>query len=323
MAQQTTAKTPDRDGHEAGTGASEPVVDSPTNQTTGAATVGVRTYVAPGRSALLHWKLVGIVTVLGLLAGIGYAFGTRPSYTSSATLFVGKTLSLGNTASIPGLSNAATTIAEDYARLISTSTVTSAAEKTLHSNALAGTLTASVIPNTPEILVTATAASASHAEALANAGSGALIASVASLNRYNTNQLKALASSYSNLEVNITNEDTQIGALQGLIRAQPSSPKAGSWRAHIQSLQTQVSAQTLQAQTVYGQYQNSFSPYPAEESVLQQQSPATVASSSRDKELEIGLVIGAVFALIVGVAVASLVDLRKDRRAAIAEPPTH
>lgn len=279
-----------------------------------------RAYVAPGRSALVHLKLVSFVTVLGLLAGFGYAFVGPTSYTSTATLYVGRTLSLSNTAAIAGLSAAATNIAQDYARLIDTATVTTDVEKLMHTQSIDGTLSASVIPQTPEIQVTGTASTPAAARGLAKAGTSALLASVSAINQYNATQLSALQNRYSSLEVQITNENTTIGQLQGTLSAHPTARDAPALHARIQSLETAISGQTLQAQTVYQQYQSNYSPYPAEESVLQVQSAAGPATSNRKKALEIGLVIGVVFAFILGVAAASYIDIRTDRRAASSVP---
>lgn len=268
------------------------------------------TYVSPGRSMLLHWRVVTVLAVLGLIFGVVFGVVRHPTYTSTQELYVGKTLNVANTAAIAGLATAATQIAQDYAQLATTAAVTNGAEKALHVHQLPGTLAATVVSNTPEIEVIATAKSASVAQRLAGAGAQALMADVSKLNLYSQASLNSLKQQYAAVEVRISNDQSEINALrsQGVPATNP----------RIQSLQQDVSLGNLQAQTLSSQYANQESPYPAEESVLQSLGPARGAIGDRKKAVEIGAVAGLLIGVLLGVAVASAIDLRRRRATAAA-----
>ncbi|MST32014.1 hypothetical protein GHK86_04645 [Acidimicrobiaceae bacterium USS-CC1] len=268
------------------------------------------TYVSPGRSMLLHWRVVTALAVLGLLFGVLFGVVRHPTYTSTQELYVGKTLNVANTAAIAGLATAATQIAQDYAQLATTAAVTNGAEKALHVHQLPGTLAATVVSSTPEIEVIATAKSASVAQRLAGAGAQALMADVSKLNLYSQASLNSLKQQYAAVEVRISNDQSEINALrsQGVPATNP----------RIQSLQQDVSLGNLQAQTLSSQYANQESPYPAEESVLQSLGPARGAIGDRKKAVEIGAVAGLLIGVLLGVAVASAIDLRRRRATATA-----
>lgn len=261
------------------------------------------TYVSPGRSALFHWRLVALLTALGLVVGVLYGFVRSPTYTSMTDLYVGKTLNVDNTAAIAGLATAATQIAQDYAQLETTAAVTKRVKDEIHAQRIPGTLSASVVSNTPEIAVTATARSAAAAVRLATAGGKALEADVAKLNRYSTARLNSLKQQYAATELRISNDQAQIGTLRS--HGVPNTDK------RIERLQQDISVQNLQAQTLSSQYANQQSPYPAEESVLQSLGPAKAATSDRKKAIEIGSVSGLLIGLLLGVAVSSAIDLRR------------
>jgi capsular polysaccharide biosynthesis protein len=279
----------------------------------GSALVGQ--YTSPGRSAAGHKRLVGGLAALGLLAGIIFAFVRPPTYTATSTAYVGKTLSLNNTAAIAGLANAATQIAGDYARLISTASVTNTASKELgHPGDLGGTLAASQIPETPEILITATAGDEATAIRLANAGSSALIKTVSQLNAASEGQLKSLLASYQSLEKSISSSQQQVQSLQAQITSlesrDPGSSQLSGLQSQLSDAQTQVSTDTLQANAVESQYQTQYAPLQQETQVIAPLSAASSAGSDRKKALELGAIVGLAAGLLLGVVLASFSDLR-------------
>jgi capsular polysaccharide biosynthesis protein len=269
-------------------------------------------YVAPGRSALVHWRLVALLCGVGLVVGVLYGFVRHPTYTSTADLYVGKTLSLSNTAAIAGLSSAASQIAEDYAQLISTAPVTAGAEKLLHRSSLGGSLSASVITNTPEILVTASGHSAALAVALAAAGAASLRSDVTTLNADNASTVNSLAQTYAADEAAIANEQTRLASLQS--QASANGGGSAALQSQIAQLERTISLETLQAQTVESQYSDQVSPYSSEEQVLQTLGPPRSATSDRSRAMEIGGVGGLFIGLLLGVGIASYEDLVGDWR---------
>ena len=277
-------------------------------------------YVAPGRSALLHVRLVGLIALVGLLLGVGAAAARHPRWAASEQLYVGKTLSLNNTAAIPGLADAANQIASDYSRLISTSTVQADAARRLgHPGHLGGTLSATEIPQSPQISVDAKAGSQAAAVALADAGSKALMAAVQSINSASSGQLQGLLDQYQSLQSTISNDQGQVGSLQSQITSLRASggsaSQIGDLQRRLTDLQTEISADQLKASAVQNQYTTSYAPLQQQEQVVSSIGPAQGTGSDRTKYAELLGLIGLVVGLLVGIAVASLRDLRVGRAA--------
>lgn len=269
-------------------------------------------YVAPGRSALAHWKVVSVLTIIGLLVGGLIGYERHPIYTATSTLYVGKTLSLSNTASINGLALAATSIAEDYARLMPTATVVRGAERVLHESSLGATLSATVVPQTPEISVYAKGPSPATVVRVANAGAQALVNVVAALNASSAASLSNLRNEYASIEVQINSASSVEGSLKYDLAH--GIGNAAIAKSRIASLESTISKETLQAQTIEAQYQNQDAPYGSESRVLQVESAAANATSDRKTATEIGGVGGLVGGFLVGVLVASAIDVRHGRR---------
>ncbi len=271
--------------------------------------------MAPGRSALLHWPLVAVLAILGLVVGAAAGYVRPPTFQASASLYVGKTLALNNTAAIPGLADAATQIAGDYARLINTSTVVQNTEQLLGRGDLGGTLTASQIPNSPQIVVHATASSSDTAVKLASAGSRALVNAVNQLNQSSTAQLNDLLTQYQKLESQISQLQQEQQSLQGQIAsATGAGTPVTSLQTRLATVQTQLSTAQLQAGAVQNQYQTQYTPLQQEEQVIAPVGAASSQGSDRKRAIELGAIIGLVAGLVIGVAGASLIDLRADRR---------
>lgn len=276
-------------------------------------------YVSPGRSAMHHLRMVSVITLVCAMLGIGYGLVRPPVYSAEARLYVGKTLSLTNTAAIAGLATASYNIASDYARLVSTSSVIGGAEKRLgHPGRLGGTLTASPVPDSPILRVDATGPSAASAVDLANAGAGALVATVDKINQLARTQVNQLQLSYANDEntvVSLTSARSkllsEIGALSG---HGGNQAKINALQAQVNKDSTAIQVAQLKAQADSAQYQSQVSSLTSEEKVISQVGRATVTASNRTKNLEIGLIAGLVGGLILAVAVASYRDIRADRR---------
>lgn len=276
-------------------------------------------YVSPGRSAMRHLAMVAVVTVVCVVGGIAYGFARHPVYSAEARLYVGKTLSLTNTAAIAGLATASYNIASDYARLVSTSSVIDATEKTLgHPGHLGGTLAASPVPDSPILRVDASATNATFASSLANAGATALVSIVDQINQLARSQVNQLQLNYAkdeNAVVSLT------AARNGLLsEIGKLSTKAGN-QSRINSLQAQankdstaIQVSQLKAEADSAQYQSQVSSLTSEEQVISQVGNAVATGNTRKKNLEIGLIVGLVGGLILGVATASYRDLRNDRR---------
>jgi hypothetical protein len=282
----------------------------------------VEAYESPGRSAVLHLRLVVAMAVIGLVVGGAIGFVRAPIYKGQARLFVGKTLSLNNTAAIAGFPQAAAQIASDYARLVNTSTVTADAAKRLgHPNALGGSLSATPIPNSPIIEVDSTASTRQGAVALADAGAASLVDAVNQINQEALSQVTALEQSYANDETQIGQLNNELSAAQTLLANLTKIPApSAAEQQQITSVQNQINQDytniqvaNLRAGADSAQYQAQVSSLQGEEQVINRIGGASYTGNDRKTYLEIGLIAGLIAGLVVGVAVASLTDFRRTR----------
>jgi uncharacterized protein involved in exopolysaccharide biosynthesis len=133
--------------------------------------------IAPSRIDLLtalrrHWLLAILPVVLFMGAAVGLGLKRPVTYTSQAHLSVGHVY-VNNPVGIPTVIEATRSLASVYSRAIHSTTVAKATQRRLTVPA-AGRLTATPIPESPLITVTAESPTAAGAVALANAGSAAL-----------------------------------------------------------------------------------------------------------------------------------------------------
>jgi hypothetical protein len=279
-------------------------------------------YVSPGRSAVLHWRLVVVWAVIGLVAGSGYGIARHPVYGAQANLYVGKTLSLANTAAIPGLALAATQIAGDYSRFISDPATLADAAKRMDVATIPGGLTASQIAESPEIVVYATAATQATAVKLAAAGSAALVDAVATVNATASKQLSQLKDQYTQVQQALntaTQSQDQQNAELSALQSSPSATSAAvqaqiaTIRGKLATLATQISTDQLTSTALNNQYQNNYSPLQSDEQTIQSLGSAGATGSDRHKRLELAALVGTVAGFLFGVTLASSLDLWGDR----------
>ena len=278
-------------------------------------------YGGDSRAAPRKRRLLAACTAVGLLLGVGIGTLRSPSYSARADLYVGKTLSMTNTAALPGLAQGATDIASAYSQLIRNHTVLGDAARLLHSrHGLPGTLSASQIPQSPEIIVLAKASTKAKTVALANAGSQALVDQVAELNATARAELTGLLQRYQQLEESISQEDQTIqsltGQIAGLQSKTPASSNVAALQAVLSTVEAQQNSDTLQASAIQSRYQSSIASLPGEEQILTRVGAATAQGSDRGKAIELGGAIGVTTGLLLGIAGLYLIQMRPGRRAA-------
>jgi uncharacterized protein involved in exopolysaccharide biosynthesis len=124
-----------------------------------------------------HW-FVALFPVVVFVAGAIVLGLARPvNYTSTATLSVGHVY-VSNPAGIPSIIEATRSLASAYSRAVDSNVVRADTRQRLgeRSDRVSGSLSATPIPESPLIKVSAKSSSAGGAVALANAGSAALAA---------------------------------------------------------------------------------------------------------------------------------------------------
>lgn len=263
-------------------------------------------YVSVGRSAAAHLRLIVAVTAAGFLIGALYGLVRPPTYTAEARLIVGKSISIVNEAATAGLPSAAAQFASNYARLAGTEGVNADAAKRLGLKTIDGTISASPIPDSPIIRVDSTASSQAAATALANAGAQAIIDQVDLINQTNQTTLNQLAQSYNKYNYEILQETDAINTLQAEVSAGDTS-----LQTQLNQDKATLAEYQLEANAVEQQYDNQYSPVQSDSQVVTIMNQATPAGSNKTHWLEIGVVSGFFGGLIVGVALAAFVDLRR------------
>ncbi|HUB70361.1 MAG TPA: Wzz/FepE/Etk N-terminal domain-containing protein [Acidimicrobiales bacterium] len=286
-------------------------------------------YESIGRSALGHPWLVGLLTLLGLLAGAAVGYVHPPSYTANAQLIVGRTSGLVED-EVPGLQAAVQGLAEDYARLITASNVQAQTLANLHSSSLGGTLSATEIPLSSIIQVQATASTQTQAVQLAQAGASALDTVVVQITNDTPSDLKPIVNefesadaAYEKANVQVTLFQSQLNALEAKIGSGNPTPtelaEQQSLNTEIAAWQTQADTARMQAQVYQNQYNSAVPPLATQQEMVQQVGAATSAGSNRKTFMEAGALGGAVGGLLIGLAAACLVDARKGRSGRTAE----
>ncbi len=279
-----------------------------------------------GRSAMRHPVLVVVVAVVGLLTGAVAGYEHPPAYTADAQLIVGRTASL-SIETIPGLDVAVQSLASDYARLITSSSVVSDAEGYLHSSQLPGTLSASPVPESSIIDVRATAANETLALSLANAGAQALTTVVTQVTNDTQAQLAPILASYQKADAAAEAATVQAGVVQDQLdnliadlgKATPTAAQTAeenSLSAQVASELTKADTAKLRAQNYLSEYDNAVPPYQTQEEMVQPVGQATNSGSDRTSTLEAAALGGAVGGLVIGLALAAWSESLKSRRRA-------
>jgi capsular polysaccharide biosynthesis protein len=271
---------------------------------------GRQPYVSPGRSALSHWRLVAAVIAAAMSGALALGLTRPPVYSADAKLIVGKTVQLNNLAAIPGLAAAGQQLASDYSRLISTGIVTREVGRHFHGS-LGGSLSASPIPQSPVVVVSAKATSRAHAVALANAGSAALVKAVEQLNTQQSKATANLLQDYQRADQLLVIDTRVLTILQ---QQQAASPADSRLAQLVANAQTQVDKDTLQRDAIAGAYRDTYSPSKLNEQIVQRVGRASPSGNDRKTFLEIALLAALVGGFVIGSGAAVLVDVRRRTR---------
>jgi hypothetical protein len=297
--------------------ATRPASDAPTQGVRAIAFIVQRPepYVAPGRSALNHWRLVTLVALLGMLAGGALGFLKPPTYTAESRLVVGKTAQLSNLASVPGLDAAGQSLASSYSRLVSTDAVLSGAAKRL-GGSIDGSLSASPIPLSPVIRVFATASSAQQAVAIANAGSRALVDAVNTLNQQQSTSADALLTQYEDADRDLLVAQDNLKDLEAQLQlAGPGGLAADNIQKEINVAQTQVDGLQVKLNALSSAYSGVYNPTAINTQVVQRVGNAEATGSNRRRTIELGVLVGLVGGVLIGLGLAVWLDLHARKRA--------
>ena len=247
-----------------------------------------------------HW-FVAIVPVI-VLVGVAAALGLQrtPRYTATASLSVGR-IYINNPAGVTSVLEATRALASVYSRSIRATAVLEDTERRLGEGSLGASdeITATPIPQSPLIRISAESSSARRAVALATAASGALSAYVGRQER--SDEDSVILANYRQVERRYQARVQERARLARRYRSDPTSTnKAARDQATVA-----VSVALLRRDAVRASYLNlvqGTGSIPAVEEFTR----ASSATSDRMRMLQIMVFLGLVAGLAAGVALALL-----------------
>jgi hypothetical protein len=276
-----------------------------------------------GGSIARHKLLVLLCAlVLGLL-GAAAGAARQATYSASATLQVGRVNP--NSPGFYGFVQSASDLATAFSRAITAAPVLRAAQRHmgLSPAAAAARLSAEPIPNSPAFRVVASGPSARDAVRLANLTSRALITYEAQSNTYDPDTQNLLAQ-YRAASLSVAH----ASALATQAAARYARTHDPLDRESLESAQAARASASLQAQAVAGSYQ--LSAQSTTTGLISMLAAAATATSDHRSKIELLGFIGLLGGLVIGCAIALLVEQRhatrpSDRRGRegdwFAEPP--
>jgi hypothetical protein len=257
-----------------------------------------------------HW-FVGFLPVI-LFVGLSVVLGLQrePRYTSSAELSVGR-IYVNNPAGVSGVIEATQSLASVYSRAIRATSVRTGAARRLGETALASgdAISATPVPDSPLIRVTAESTSAERARALASAASASLAAYVK--RQAESNQDIALLEAYEKADERyrqLVRERRRLG------REYEDDPTAEN-RDKRNRADVTVSVAELRREALRGSYLT-LSQGTSSTPAVEEFSRATSAKSDRARAMQILVFLGLVAGIAGGVALALLLAHNKLRQRA-------
>ncbi len=265
-----------------------------------------------GRAVRRYPLVVALPALLLLGSAIALGLTRAPTYTSTATLYVGR-LDVASQA-IPGYVTAATTLASAYSRIAESPQVlvpTAGRLRTSYSN-LVGHVVATPIPESPVFRISADASSAALAVELTQ-GTTSEIGAFALKAGSVTGGSDAILARYRSAAVRANRLHARVGRL----RAARKGVFAPVSSTRLDAAQVDSQTADLQVQTLGGEYANSRQN--SRGVVITVLNPATTAASDRQSVLQRLAFIGFFGGLVIGVGLAILLYSRRharERRAA-------
>jgi uncharacterized protein involved in exopolysaccharide biosynthesis len=260
-------------------------------------------------AARRHWFLVALVTALFTAAGIAVAMVRQPVYTAQARLVVGR-IDVTAPGALGSFTEAAKAIASQYSRSIDAEGITNrvAPKVGLSRAQVAARVSASPIPESPVIRLSATGTNAGGAIRLANLASSALVAFTTELNRSNPDTSRLLAR-FTTASRDVVEQRAELSRLRRSYDSEPTDEK----RAEMQATEVKLRVAQLRQETLHEAY-NTSTQSQAATSLVQVIERATTAGNDRFKYLQFLGFVGFVAGLAVGLALATLLANRLLRR---------
>jgi uncharacterized protein involved in exopolysaccharide biosynthesis len=260
-------------------------------------------------AARRHWLLVAVITALFTAAGIAVAVVRQPVYTAQARLVVGR-IDVSAPGALASFTEATQAIASQYSRSIDAEGITRrvAPKAGLSPRQVASRVSATPVPESPVIRLSATGTDARGAIRLANLASSALVTFTTQVNRSNPDTSRLLGR-FTDASRDVVEQRAELSRLRRSYDAEPTGEK----RAEMQATEVKLRVAQLRQETLHEAY-NSSTQSQAATSLVQVIERASTASNDRFKYLQFLGFVGLVAGLAVGLAIATLLANRLVRR---------
>jgi uncharacterized protein involved in exopolysaccharide biosynthesis len=260
-------------------------------------------------AARRHWFLVVVITALFTAAGIAVAVARQPTYTAQTRLVVGR-IDVSAPGALATFSDATQAIASQYSRSVDAEGITRrvAPRVGLSPRQVAARVSATPIPESPVIRLSAVGTNAGEAIRLANLASSALVTFTTQLNRSNPDTARLLGR-FTDASRDVVKQRAELSRLRRRYDADPTDEK----RAEMQATEVKLRVAQLQQDTLREAYDASTQSQAAT-SLVQVIERASTASNDRFKYLQFLGFVGFVAGLAVGLALATLRANRLLRR---------
>jgi capsular polysaccharide biosynthesis protein len=268
--------------------------------------------VSPLRAVLLHPIVAIVPVVLLVVAAIAVAHTRAPTYTAESRVAIGSFSPSQSDA--PGAAYAGTQFASAFSRAITAhDVVVPVAHATgLPPGVVAGRVSATPVPDSPLLRISATGTSSAQAIKLANAATDSLLSYVRRADA-SGDQAQALLDQFHTAQASAARADDRVSVRQ---RAVDRSPDSHSARRALTKSQTRADTLDLRARALRAAYlqqaQSETSGIP-----VRTLNSAGSATSDAAKTLKLVVTIAVLAGLVVGVALATAIEAtRTSRRSA-------
>jgi capsular polysaccharide biosynthesis protein len=260
-------------------------------------------------AARRHWLLVAVVTLIFTAAGVAVAIVRQPVYTAQTRLVVGR-IDVSAPGALGSFTEATQAIASQYSRSIDAEGITHrvAPKADLTPGQVASRLSATPIPESPVIRVSAVGTNAGEAVRLANLASDALVTFTTQLNRSNPDTSRLLRR-FTAASREVVVQRAELIRLRRRYVARPTR----ATKQDMQATEVKLRVAQLQRDTLSQAYDASTQSQAAT-SLVQVLERASTASSDRSRYLQFLGFIGFAAGLAVGLALATLRANRLVRR---------
>jgi hypothetical protein len=270
-----------------------------------------------------YWYLVLICGILAAACGGVYAFKRPPVYTATSRMSA-VAVNASNAASLAGSLEAAQVLTQTFARVVQSTQVTHTVARALRTTPawVASHVSATPVPSSPFVAISANASSSRIAVTAANAALPALSGYARHLLATSSGSAALLASVRQH-SLQLSRAENDVGQLKRRAQAEiqnqalTSGQTATTASPRMQRQIDEATARVTQAQTQLSGAQAAYTQQ-SENALTSRQavtvSPASGATSDRKQVAQIAILLGLLTGMLIGIAAAVALASRAARR---------